>query len=363
MFDIIKILINILYTRGDFMSEQNIRPENLNWDNLGFSYRKTDYRYISHFKDGTWDEGQLVEDNILEISEAATALHYGQAAFEGLKAFRTKDGDINIFRPIENAKRLRKSAERLLMAPFPEKRFIQAVQEVVKANEDWIPPYGHDASLYIRPLLIGSGNKIGVDPADEYIFTIFVLPVGSYFGGSLKPSHFVISDFDRAAPKGTGAAKAAGNYGSSLMPASKAKDAGYSDAIYLDPSKHEKIEEIGSSNFFAITKDGTFVTPDSPSILPGITRHSLMQLAEEELGLKVEHREVYVNEFENFVEAGSCGTAAVITPIASITYDDKKYEFYSDTEAGPITQKLYDLLIGIQLGEIDAPAEDWIVKA
>lgn len=345
------------------MSEQNMRPEDLNWDDLGFSYRKTDYRYISYFKDGAWDDGQLVEDNTLHISEAATALHYGQAAFEGLKAFRTKDGDINIFRPIENAKRLRKSAERLLMAPFPEDCFIKAVQEVVKANEDWIPPYGHGASLYIRPLLIGSGDKIGVGPADEYLFTIFVMPVGSYFGGSLKPAHFVVSDFDRAAPKGTGAAKAAGNYGSSLMPATKAKEAGYSDAIYLDPSNHKKIEEIGSSNFFAITDDHTFVTPDSPSILPGITRNSLMQLAEEKLGLKVEHREVYIDEFENFAEAGSCGTAAVITPIASITYGDKKYEFYSDTEAGPITQKLYDLLIGIQLGEIDAPDEDWIVKA
>lgn len=355
--------MNILYTRGDFMSEQNTGPENLNWDDLGFSYRKTDYRYISHFKNGSWDEGQLVEDNTLELNEAATALHYGQAAFEGLKAFRTKGGDINIFRPNENAKRLRQSAERLLMAPFPEVRFIQAVKEVVKANEDWIPPYGHGASLYIRPLLIGSGDKIGVGPADEYIFTVFVMPVGSYFGGSLKPAHFVISDFDRAAPKGTGAAKAAGNYGSSLMPASKAKEAGYSDAIYLDPSQHEKIEEIGSSNFFAVTKDNTFVTPDSPSILPGITRQSLMQLAEEELGLKVEHREVYVNEFDSFTEAGSCGTAAVITPIASITHNDKKHDFYSDTEAGPVTQKLYDLLIGIQLGEIEAPAEDWIVKA
>lgn len=355
--------MNILYTRGDFMSKQNTGPENLNWDDLGFSYRKTDYRYISHFKNGSWDEGQLVEDNTLELNEAATALHYGQAAFEGLKAFRTKGGDINIFRPNENAKRLRQSAERLLMAPFPEERFIQAVKEVVKANEDWIPPYGHGASLYIRPLLIGSGDKIGVSPADEYIFTVFVMPVGSYFGGSLKPAHFVISDFDRAAPKGTGAAKAAGNYGSSLMPASKAKEAGYSDAIYLDPSQHEKIEEIGSSNFFAVTKDNTFVTPDSPSILPGITRQSLMQLAEEELGLKVEHREVYVNEFDSFTEAGSCGTAAVITPIASITHNDKKHDFYSDTEAGPVTQKLYDLLIGIQLGEIEAPAEDWIVKA
>lgn len=346
------------------MSDEKIRPDQLDWDNIGFGYRETDFRYISHYKDGAWDEGQLTKDSTLHLHEAATALHYGQTAFEGLKAFRTKDGDINIFRPIENARRMAESANRLLMAPFPEDQFIDAVKQVVRANEEWIPPYGHGASLYIRPLLIGSGEKIGVAPSEEYLFTIFVMPVGPYYSGaSLTPAKFIISEYDRAAPKGTGAAKAGGNYGSSLMPSQKAKAEGYSDAIYLDPRNHEKIEEIGSSNFFAVTEDDVLVSPQSPSILPGITRKSIMQLAEEELGMKVEHRPIHLEELKTFKEAGSCGTAAVITPIAGIQHGDEYIPFYSQEEAGPVTQKLYDLLTGIQLGEVEAPAEDWIVKA
>lgn len=344
------------------MSQQTIRPNDLNWEELGFVYRKTDYRYLSFYKNGQWDEGRLTEDNQLCMNEAATGLHYGQNAFEGLKAFRTKEGKINIFRPIENARRLNQSAERLLMPTIPEEVFIQAVKDVVQANEEWIPPYGTGASLYIRPVLFGSGEKIGVGPADEYTFSIFVMPVGPYFGKSLEPAKFAVADYDRAAPLGTGAAKAGGNYGSSLLPSLQAQQAGFSDAIYLDPKNRQTIEEIGSSNFFAITADGKFVTPDSPSILPGITRKSLMYLAEHQLGLEVEHRPVQVSEFDNFVEAGSCGTAAVITPIAGIQNGDHYHAFYDEKQAGPVTQKLYDLLTAIQKGDIDPPQEDWIVQ-
>ena len=335
--------------------------KNIDWDNLGFSYIKTDYRFISYWKNGAWDEGTLTEDNQLHISEGSPALHYGQACFEGMKAYRTKDGSVNLFRPDENAKRMKKSCERLMMPAFPEEKFVEAVRKVVAANESWIPPYGSGSTLYIRPFMIGVGDNIGVKPATEYIFSIFVIPVGTYFKGGLTPTNFIISDYDRAAPQGTGAAKVGGNYAASLLPGEKAKERHFSDCIYLDPATHTKIEEVGTANFFGITKDHTFVTPYSPSILPSITKYSLLYLAEHYMDLKVEERDVYLNNLDEFKEAGACGTAAVISPIGGIQTANEFHVFYSETEVGPVTQSLYDLLTGIQFGDVEAP-EGWIVK-
>ena len=334
---------------------------NLDWNNLGFSYIKTDYRYISYYKDGQWDNGALVEDNVLHISEASTALHYGQQAFEGLKAYRCKDGSINLFRPDQNAARFARSCKRLLMPEFPEERFVEAIKEVVRANADWIPPYGTGGSLYIRPLMIGVGDTIGVSPAPEYIFTVFVMPVGAYFKGGLTPTSFVVSEYDRAAPVGTGAAKVGGNYAASLLPGKEAKKRQFSDCIYLDPLTHTKIEEVGAANFFGITKDNQFITPYSPSILPSITKYSLLWLAEHRLGMSVKEADVYVDRLDEFAEAGACGTAAVISPIAGIQNGDDYHVFYSETEVGPVTRRLYDELVGIQYGDVESP-EGWIQK-
>ena len=333
----------------------------LDWNNLGFSYIKTDYRYISYYKDGQWDNGALVEDNVLHISEASTALHYGQQAFEGLKAYRCQDGSINLFRPDQNAARFARSCTRLLMPEFPQERFVEAIKEVVRANADWIPPYGTGGSLYIRPLMIGVGDTIGVTPAPEYIFTNFVMPVGAYFKGGLTPTSFVVSEYDRAAPVGTGAAKVGGNYAASLLPGKEAKKRQFSDCIYLDPLTHTKIEEVGAANFFGITKDNQFITPYSPSILPSITKYSLLWLAEHRLGMTVKEADVYVDRLDEFAEAGACGTAAVISPIAGIQNGDDFHVFYSETEVGPVTRRLYDELVGIQYGDVEAP-EGWIQK-
>lgn len=334
----------------------------IDWDNLGFEYHKLPYRYVSYYKDGQWDNGQLSEDATLHISEASPALHYGQQAFEGLKAYRTKDGSIQLFRPDRNAARLQATANRLLMPQVPTEQFIDAVKQVVKANEDYVPPYGTGATLYLRPLLIGVGDIIGVKPANEYIFTVFAMPVGAYFKGGLVPTNFIVSeDYDRAAPYGTGAAKVGGNYAGSLLPGKQAKSNGYSDVIYLDPATHTKIEEVGAANFFGITADNEFVTPLSPSILPSITKYSLLELAEKRLGMTVIEGDVPIAELDRFVEAGACGTAAVISPIGGIQFKDKRHVFYSETEVGPVTRRLYDELVGIQFGDIEAP-EGWIVK-
>ncbi|WP_086347903.1 branched-chain amino acid aminotransferase [Candidatus Enterococcus clewellii] len=333
----------------------------IDWDNLGFNYIKTPYRYLSIWKDGEWDEGTLTEDNTLHIHEGSAALHYGQQSFEGLKAYRCKDGSINLFRVEENARRMNRSAERLLMAQIPEEKFIHAVKEVVKANEEYVPPYGTGATLYIRPLLIGIGEGVGVNPAPEYLFTVFCTPVGAYFKGGLTPTNFIVSDYDRAAPQGTGAIKVGGNYAASLYPGQEAHDRHFSDCIYLDPATHTKIEEVGSANFFGITKENQFVTPLSPSILPSITKYSLLYLAEHRLGLEVIEGDVYLDQLDQYTEAGACGTAAVISPIGGIQTFDSFHVFYSETEVGPVTQKLYDELTGIQFGDVEAP-EGWIQK-
>lgn len=333
----------------------------IDWSKLGFGYYKTDLRYVSMWKDGSWDNGNLVEDNMISISEASTALHYGQQCFEGLKAYRTKNGDIQLFRPDENGKRLNRSCRRVLMPEVPLDKFIDACMQVVKANEHFVPPYGTGASLYLRPYVIGVGHNLGVRPAPEFMFGIFCVPVGAYFKGGMQPVNFTIADMDRAAPNGTGAAKVGGNYAGSLLPHEDAVKKGFADCIYLDPATHTKIEEVGAANFFGITKDNKFVTPSSPSILPSITKYSLMYLAENYLGMTVEERDCRVDALDEFVEAGACGTAAVISPIGGIDVAGSLHVFYSQTEVGPVTKKLYDTLTGIQVGDVEAP-EGWVYK-
>lgn len=335
--------------------------KNIDWNNLGFGYVKTDWRYVARWKDGKWGKGELVTDNTLTIEEGATGLHYGQQCFEGLKAYRCKDGSINLFRPDQNAKRLQRSCDRLVMPQVPEEMFIDACLQVVKANEQWVPPYGTGATLYLRPFIIGVGDNLGLRSAPEFIFSVFCCPVGAYFKDGLKPTNFIVSEYDRAAPQGTGAAKVGGNYAASFLPGKLAHDRNFSDCIYLDPKTHTKIEEVGAANFFGITKDNEFITPDSPSILPSITKYSLLYLAEHRLGMKAIEGDVYIDKLDHFVEAGACGTAAVITPIGGIQHNDKFHVFYSETEVGPISRRLYDELTGIQFGDIPAP-EGWIVK-
>lgn len=334
---------------------------NIDWSNIGFKYMKTDLRYISRWKDGKWDAGDMVEDSMLCMSEAANVLHYGQTCFEGLKAYRTKEGKIQLFRPDMNAKRMQGSCRSILMPEVPEEKFIDACIQVVKANEAYVPPYGTGATLYLRPFMIGTGENIGVAPASEYIFCVFCMPVGAYFKGGMVPVNFMVSDYDRAAPKGTGAAKIAGNYAGSLLPHSLAVEKGYADCIYLDPATHTKIEEVGAANFFGITKDNIFVTPKSPSILPSVTKRSLLQVARDYLHIEAEERDVYINKLDEFAEAGACGTAAVITPIGGIEYKGKFHVFYSEKEVGPVTRKLYETLCGLQFGDIKAP-KGWIFE-
>jgi len=338
------------------------KKADIDWGKLGFDYIKTDLRYISVWKDGKWDDGKLTEDSTLHMSEASTVLHYGQSSFEGLKAYTTKEGKIQLFRPDRNAARMNESCDKLLMPNIPEEKFIDAVMQVVKANEKYVPPYGTGATLYIRPVIMGVGDNIGVKPAPQYIFTVFCMPVGPYFSGGLKPCNFVIQDeYDRAAPHGTGKQKVGGNYAASLQAHKKASEAGYADCIYLDPATHTKIDEVGAANFIGITKKGEFVTPNSSSILPSITKYSLLYLAEHYLKMPVYERDVFVDNLDEFAEAGACGTAAVITPIGAIDYKGTRHVLHSETEVGPVIKKLYDTLYGIQLGDVEAP-EGWIYE-
>lgn len=332
----------------------------IDWGSLGFAYMKTDYRYVSYFKDGKWDEGQLVTDDSITLNECACVFQYCQACFEGLKAYTTKDGRIVSFRPDLNAKRMAESARRLVMPPFPEERFVEAVRALVKANKDYVPPFGSGATLYIRPFMIGSNSVIGVKPAEEFEFRMFCTPVGPYFKGGAKPIVIRVCDYDRAAPRGTGHIKAGLNYAMSLYAGMEAHAEGYAENMYLDPATRTKVEETGGANFIFITKDGTFVTPKSDSILPSITRRSLMVVAEKYLGMKVEQREVLLSEVSEFAECGLCGTAAVISPVGKIVDHGKEICFPSGMEKmGPFTQKLYDTLTGIQMGQIEGP-EGWV---
>lgn len=336
--------------------------KNIDWANLGFGYVQTDKRFVANYKDGAWDEGTLTEDPNVVLNECAGVLQYAQTVFEGMKAYRTEDGRVVCFRPDLNASRMADSARRLEMPPFPEDRFVQAIVDTVKANIDYVPPYGSGATLYIRPYMFGSNPVIGVKPADEYQFRILTTPVGPYFKGGAKPITIKVSDFDRAAPHGTGHIKAGLNYAMSLHAIVTAHAEGFDENMYLDAATRTKVEETGGANFIFVTKDNTVVTPKSNSILPSITRRSLMYVAEHYLGLKVEEREVYFDEVKDFAECGLCGTAAVISPVGKINDHGKEICFPSGMEEmGPITKKLYDTLTGIQMGRIEAP-EGWIYE-
>ncbi len=333
---------------------------NIDWSNIGFAYQKTAKRFVSNFKNGAWDEGVLTDDDKVVISECAGVLQYAQTCFEGMKAYTTEDGHIVTFRPDLNAKRMADSCARLEMPVFPEDKFVEAVVETVAANEAYVPPYGSGATLYIRPYMFGTNPVIGVKPADEYQFRIFTTPVGPYFKGGAKPVVIKVSDFDRAAPHGTGHIKAGLNYAMSLHAIVTAHNEGYNENMYLDAATRTKVEETGGANFLFVTKDGKVVTPKSNSILPSITRRSLMTVAKDYLGLEVEEREVYLDEVKDFAECGLCGTAAVITPVGKIFDHGKEIDFPSGMdEMGPVIKKLYDTLTGIQMGRIEAP-EGWI---
>ena len=337
-----------------------MEKKNIDWANLGFSYIQTDKRYVANYVDGQWQKGQLIDDATVAINECACVLQYAQTAFEGMKAYTTEDGKIVVFRPDMNAKRLQDSCKGLVMPEVPEEVFLEAIDELVKANAAYVPPYGTGASLYIRPFVFGSNAVIGVAPATEYQFRVFCTPVGPYFQGGVKPLTIRISDFDRAAPHGTGNIKAGLNYAMSLKNIVDAHKEGYDENMYLDPQTRRKVEETGGANFLFVTKDGKVVTPKSDSILPSITRRSLIQVAQEYLGLEAEEREIYVDELEDMAECGLCGTAAVISPVGKIVDHGKEICFPSGMEAmGPVTQKLYDALTGIQQGKIPAP-EGWI---
>lgn len=337
-----------------------MEKKNLDWSSLGFGYIQTDKRYVSNYKNGSWDEGTLTSDATITINECAGVLQYAQTVFEGMKAYTTEKGQIVVFRPDLNAERMVNSAKRLEMPPFPQDRFVDAVKQVVKANEGYVPPYGSGATLYIRPYMFGSDAVIGVKPANEYQFRIFCTPVGPYFKCGAKPITIRVSDYDRAAPNGTGHIKAGLNYAMSLHAIVEAHEQGYAENMYLDSATRTKVEETGGANFLFVTKDGKVVTPKSSTILPSITRRSLVYVAKEYLGLEVEERPVYFDEVKDFAECGLCGTAAVISPVGKIVDHGKEICLPSGMdEMGPVTKKLYETLTGIQMGRIEAP-KGWI---
>lgn len=337
-----------------------MEKKDIDWGSIGFAYMPTDKRFVANYKNGAWDDGVLTSDSTITLSECAGVFQYAQTCFEGLKAYTTKDGHIVTFRPDLNASRMADSAKRLEMPVFPEDRFIEAVVKTVEANEAYVPPYGSGATLYIRPYMFGSSPVIGVKPAEEYQFRIFTTPVGPYFKGGAKPITIRVSDFDRAAPHGTGHIKAGLNYAMSLHAIVSAHNEGFDENMYLDPATRTKVEETGGANFIFITKDNKVVTPKSGSILPSITRRSLMYVAKEYLGLETEEREVLFDEVKDFAECGLCGTAAVISPVGKIVDHGREICLPSGMDdMGPITKKLYDTLTGIQMGLIEAP-EGWI---
>ena len=337
-----------------------MEKKDIDWGNLGFGYIKTDYRYVSNYKDGKWDDGEITTDDKVVLSECAGVLQYAQTVFEGLKAYTTEDVRIVTFRPDLNAERINQSAARLEMPTLPEGRFIDAVEKTIKANAAFVPPYGSGATLYVRPYIFGSNPVIGVKPADEYQFRILVTPVGPYFKGGAKPIVIKVSDFDRAAPHGTGDIKAGLNYAMSLHAIVTAHKEGFAENMYLDSATRTKVEETGGANFLFVTKDGKVVTPKSNSILPSITRRSLVYVAQKYLGLEAEEREITLEEVADMAECGLCGTAAVISPVGKINDHGKEICFPSGMEEmGPVTKKLYDTLTGIQMGRIEAP-EGWV---
>jgi len=325
---------------------------------MGYAKKETKYRYRAYTKNGIWQKGSLTTDKNISIHEGSNVFHYGQALFEGLKAYKTKEGKIQLFRADLNFIRINEGLRRLVAPELSEELFFDAIHEVIMSNKDDIPEYGTEQSLYIRPFVIGQGMNLGVKPSDEYLFSVFCAPVGTYFAGGLETLEFVTTDYDRAAANGTGQVKVAGNYASSLYPRSLALKEGYAGVIYLDPLTHSKIDEVGAANFFGITHDNVLVTPKSSSILPSITKRSILYIAEHMLGMKVEERPCHVDEISEFKEAGACGTAAIITPIKSITHKGKTTQF-GDGEVGETVSKLYDILMGIYYGDIEAP-EGWM---
>ena len=339
-----------------------MKKKNIDWSSLGFGYIETDYSFVSYYKDGKWDEGTLTSDHTITLNECACVFQYAQTCFEGLKAYTTEDGRVVTFRPDLNAERMEDSARRLKMPVYPKEMFIEAVKKVVKANLAYVPPFGSGATLYIRPYMMGTNAVIGVKPATEYQFRILVTPVGPYFKGGVKPLTVRLSDLDRAAPHGTGHIKAGLNYAMSLYNIVDAHEQGYDENIYLDAATHTNIEETGGANVIFVTKDGGVATPKSDSILPSITRRSLMAVARDYLGLNAEERVISKDELDSFMECGLCGTAAVISPVGKIVDHGREICFPAGmTEMGPVTKKLYETLTGIQMGRLEAP-EGWIVE-
>lgn len=339
-----------------------MEKKNIDWKNIGFSYIQTDKRYVSNYINGEWDQGELISDPNVVINECAGILQYCQEVFEGLKAYTMVNGDIVTFRPDMNAERMMNSAKGLEMPPFPQERFLDALDQVVKANASWVPPYGTGATLYLRPYMFASGPVIGVKPSDQYQFRVLCTPVGPYFKGGAKPLTLCVSEFDRAAPHGTGHLKAGLNYAMSIHAYVTAHQAGFDENMFLDSKTRTYVEETGGANFLFVTKENEIVTPESDSILPSITRRSMLHVAEHYLGLKVIERPVAISELPEFAECGLCGTAAVISPVGKVVNQGKEICFPSGMEKmGPVTQKLFDTLTGIQLGTVQAP-EGWIRK-
>lgn len=337
-----------------------MEKKNIDWSNLGFGYVDTDKRFVSNYKNGAWDEGALISDANVVINECAGVLQYAQTCFEGMKAYTTEDGHIVTFRPDLNAQRMEDSCKRLEMPVYPQDKFVEAVTKTVEANAAYVPPYGTGATLYIRPYMFGSSAVIGVKPAQEYQFRVFTTPVGPYFKGGVKPLTIRVSDFDRAAPNGTGHIKAGLNYAMSLYNIVDAHNQGFDENMYLDAATKTYVEETGGANFLFVTKDGKVVTPKSSTILPSITRRSLVTVAKDYLGLEVEERKIHKDELKDFAECGLCGTAAVISPVGKIVDHGTEICLPSGmNEMGPVTKKLYETLTGIQMGRIEAP-KGWI---
>ena len=332
-----------------------MEKKNLDWKNIGFAYHQTDKRYVANYREGAWDEGVLTSDATVTLNECAGIFQYCQEIFEGLKAYETKDGRIVTFRPDQNAERMMNSAKGMVMPPFPKERFLDALDQVVRANAAWVPPYGSGATLYVRPYMFASSPVIGVKPAEEYQFRILCTPVGPYFKGGVHALTICVSDYDRAAPHGTGHLKAGLNYAMSLHAYVEAHKNGYDENLFLDPATRTYVEETGGANFFFVTKEGGLVIPKSESILPSITRRSVIEVAEKYLGIPVK-----LSELGEFCECGLCGTAAVISPVGCIVDHGKEIHFPESRDGmGPVTKKLYDTLTGMQMGEIEAP-EGWI---
>ena len=328
----------------------------IDWDNLSFSYTPTPWRYVANFSDGAWDQGGLSDRAEIVLNESACVLHYAQTCFEGLKAYTAADGRIICFRPDLNASRMADSCRRMKMPVFPEERFLEAVDRTVKANIEWMPPHGSGAALYLRPIMFGTTPVLGVKPAQQFQFRLFASPVGPYFKGGVRPLTLRVSDLDRAAPRGTGSIKAGLNYAMSLYNIVDAREQGFDENVYLDPATRTYIEETGGANIVFITSDGKLVTPKSDSILPSITRRSLLQVAQDYLGMEVEERPISLDEIGDFAECGLCGTAAVISPVGKIVDHGREFSYAG---LGPKIQKLTDTLKAIQMGDLEAP-DGWI---